>query len=189
MVEGSRRLLLIAVLAVFLVGTPGALEEFVGLVLQETGTLSLAEIGFLYGIAAGALAIGGGLAHFLDSVRLRLLAAIGSAAHLLLIGALLAPAYVMALLFALYFLVLGALSVSLSSAVQHRIEADARATVTSLMKAGLETWGVCLYLLIGLLADTFSWTTAVGAVGVLTMVIAIVFTLAQAGPSALRSRS
>ena len=59
----------------------------------------------------------------------------------------------------------------------------------SLMKAALDTWGVVLYLIIGLLADALDWHMALGAVGVMAIVIALAFLPVQAGPSAPRNRS
>ncbi|MCB1684611.1 MAG: hypothetical protein KDI31_09000, partial [Pseudomonadales bacterium] len=172
---GDRHLLRIATMGVFLVGVPQVLDEYVGLLLDETGNLTLAEIGVLYGISAGAFALGGGLGHRLDGFSLRQLAVTGGGAHILLAAVLTGSPYLMSLALTIYFLVLGAVSVALTSALQHAITSTARATVMSLMSAGLEAWGVVLYLLIGVLADLLDWHSAVTWIGLLSVFIGAAF--------------
>lgn len=172
---GERHLLRIAAMGVFLVGVPQVLDEYVGLLLDETGTLTLAGVGVLYGISAGAFALGGGLGHWFDGFSLRRLAMVGGAAHILLAAVLTGSPYVMTPALTVYFFVLGALSVALTSALQHAITSAARATVMSLMTAGLEAWGVMLYLLIGVLAEWLDWRSAVAWVGLMSVLIGAAF--------------
>ena len=65
---------------------------------------------------------------------------------------------------------------------------SARATITSIAGAGLEVWGIALFLLIGAAAQQSSWVDAIGWVGLLVLGVSLVLSYA-AGPVAARIRS
>ena len=83
---------------------------------------------------------------------------------------------------------MGAVEVLLETNLQQEIQVAARATITSVAGAGLEVWGICLFLVIGGIASRADWALASGVVAALSIAVSLGLAYA-AGPVAVRSRS
>jgi MFS family permease len=173
--RGNRVLLLNAVMFVCFMGMSGVVDEYVGPLLAAPGILTLGVIGVLYGIILGARALGAALAHRLRHIPLRRIGLLSLAAHMMLLASQAGQGLWLAGGCALYFAVMGAVEVLLETNVQREIEVDARATITSVAGAGLEVWGVGLFLVIGLAADAMGWAVAVGLVAMLAALLSAGF--------------
>jgi MFS family permease len=183
----SRSLLLPVAMCIAFTGVAGVVDEYVGPLLNES-SLDLGPIGLLYGAILGARALGAALAHRLRRLSLSQLGWISLLAHGVLLCAQFGATPVLAAGFAAYFAVLGAVGVLLETEVQRRIDVGARATVGSLAGAGVEVWGICLFLLIGAVADRSSWATAIATAAAVAVLLAGVLAYV-AGPVTERSRS
>jgi MFS family permease len=185
---GNRVLLMIAAMLILLMGASGVVDEYLGPLFDAPGELSLGMIGVLYGGVLGARALGAALAHRLRDFSLRWIAGLSVLAHILLFWAMQGNLLWLVVGCAVYFAAMGIVEVLLETHLQQQIEVHARATITSVAGAGLEIWGIALFLLIGFRADAGDWTTAIGSVALLAVVISILLTYA-AGPVSARIRS
>ncbi|MEM8767030.1 MAG: MFS transporter [Pseudomonadota bacterium] len=169
------RLRLIAMMFVLFMGLSGVMDEYLGPLLAEPGTLSLGVIGVLYGVILGSRALGTLAAHRLRRLSLSRIGLISAAAHAVLLVGLLAgvsasnPTLVLAL--CAYFALQGVVEVLLETHQQAAIDVSARATVTSVAGAGLEVWAVVLFVSIGVLAENAGWTAALGTVAVVAVLL------------------
>ncbi len=184
----SRMLIMITVMMTLFLGVAGVVDEYIGPLLDESGTLSLGSIGLIYGIVLGARAVGAALAHRMAGMALRHIALLGLFAHGVLLSGLVVGEPALALLCACYFMAMGAVEVLLETQLQNNIDSHARATITSVAGAGMEAWSILLFLLIGLIADATLWTVAVAWVVGGTVVISVLLIYA-APPVAARNRS
>ncbi|MEJ2089102.1 MAG: hypothetical protein P8Y69_11655, partial [Gammaproteobacteria bacterium] len=156
--------------------------------LEEPGVLSLGMIGMLYGGILGARAVGTALAHRLRALGLRRIGLVSVVAHGLLFLCMSGGLVWLAVASALYFALVGAVEVLLEANLQQEIEMHARATITSMAGAGLEVWGMVLFLLIGIRAESHGWASAVAAAAALAMAISVLLAYV-AGPVTARIRS
>lgn len=184
----NRTIALIAAMFVFFMGAGGVVDEYIGPLLEEPGVLSLGTIGMLYGGILGARAIGTALAHRLRALGLRRIGMVSVLAHGLLFVGMSSGLVWLVVASALYFAVIGAVEVLLEANLQQEIEMHARATITSLAGAGLEVWGMVLFLLIGLRAETHGWSAAIAAAALIAMAISVLLAYV-AGPVTARIRS
>ena len=185
---GNRVLLMITAMLIFLMGASGVVDEYLGPLFDAPGELSLGVIGVLYGGVLGARALGAALAHRLRSFSLRWIGGLSVLAHILLFSAMQGDLLLLVIGLAVYFAAMGIVEVLLETNLQQQIEVHARATITSVAGAGLEVWGIALFLLIGFRVDAGDWTAAMGPVALLAVVISILLTYA-AGPVSARIRS
>jgi len=198
----NRALRRVSIMFVGLVALFGTIDEFPGALLSDLnqhaagGMLTLGVIGLLYGTFLGAQSVGSALAHRLRQLPLRRIAPISLLAHGVLLGALAGGVWVswphggvlLCVGMGLYFALMGVVEVLLETSLQHEIDVDARATITSVAGAAMELGGIVLYLVIGVTAAAWSWSAALAVVAGAAVVLSLAFTY-TAGPSAARSRS
>ncbi len=171
----NRRLRLVALMFVLFMGLSGVMDEYLGPLLAEPGTLSLGVIGVLYGIILGSRALGTVAAHRLRRLSLSRIGLISAGSHGVLLLGLWAgvstsnPTLVLAL--CAYFALQGVVEVLLETHQQAAIDVSARATVTSVAGAGLEVWAVVLFVSIGVLAENASWTLALATVAIVAVLL------------------
>lgn len=185
---GNRALVMIAAMLIFFMGASGVVDEYLGPLLREPGVLSLGVIGVLYGAILGVRAIGAALAHRLRQLSLRQIGMVSVAAHLLLVAGMTGNLLWLSLACGVYFAAIGAVEVLLETSLQKEIEVHARATITSVAGAGLEIWGIALFLLIGFRAEAVGWAPAIAFVAIIAVLISAVLAYA-AGPVTARMRS
>jgi MFS family permease len=186
-IAGNRVLALVAVMLIVFMGGGGVIDEYLGPLFEESGVVNLGIIGLLYGAVLGSRAIGTALAHRLRALSLSGIGALCLAAHGLLLAGLAGSLLWLVLACSVYFALMGVVEVLLETSLQEQIDVGARATVTSVAGAGLEVWGIALFVLIGSGADA-GWGHAIGTAILTVLVLAAVLVYA-AGPVAARIRS
>jgi predicted MFS family arabinose efflux permease len=148
----------------------GAIEEYFAVYLDDRGGLSLTSIGAIYALAYAARTVGLELAHRLpgppvpNAVRLLIVAG------LVLATTVFASGWWLALPIALYSAGAAIAGVLLQTRLQHAIEGDTRATVTSAVGVVEGIFEFPLYLSIGLVAQFAGWQAAFTLIATLTVV-------------------
>ncbi len=159
----TRAITTLVVLFATLVVVPGVIDEYIGPLNRERG-LSLLWLGVVAAATAAAAALGSATAHHLPTseaaTALRLPLGVFALSSAALLGALAGPPWLLALGLVAFFGGCGAFEVLLQGQLQRTIRGPARATVTSLVSMALETSGIALYLVIGLLAAAGTWASA-----------------------------
>lgn len=187
-IRSNRSIGLIAAMFVFFLGASGVVDEYVGPLLEEPGVLSLGAIGLLYGAILGSRAIGTALAHRARALGLRQIGIVSLLAHGLLFAGMMDNLVWLVLATAIYFAAMGVVEVLLETNLQREIAVHARATITSIAGAGLEVWGVVLFLLIGIRAEAAGWAAAIALAALVAVAISAALAL-LAGSAGGRIRS
>lgn len=166
---------LISLMFVFFLGLSGVVDEYLGPLLMQLGNFSLGVIGLLSGLILGSRALGTALAHRLRALPLGRIGLASAGGHFVLLVGLAAGmssgGLWLVLALCLYFAVLGAVEVLLEANLQHEIDVDARATITSVAGAGLEVWAMVLFLFVGLIARQSDWSTALASMGLVAVAL------------------
>lgn len=171
----NKSVLFILLTTTFLVVAHGVVDEYVSPILFEKG-FSLSMVAFLAVPMFLAEAAGEYLADEFDELsfdHLLLLMILGSAC---LIPIFVGTGYLIPALFTLYFFLFGLASTILAGNLQEKISTDSRATVTSVVGFGDSLGSIIWFLVIGVLAEIYSMSTAISIFTVL-IIIACVFGL------------
>jgi len=174
-VRGNRAMLRIVVMFATLATAYGTLDEYIGPFLTETHAFSLGAIGVIYAALYAMKTVGMEAAHRLPARSLRAIALLAGVGTVGLAASTLVPGYAIAVAIGAYFALTAACEVLLQTRLQHAIEGDARATVTSLAKMAQHAFEPLLLLYIGTIAEIASFKTAFAAVAALTLALAISF--------------
>lgn len=158
-IVGSPHVGLIILVVASLAAIPGVFEEYIGVMLVER-QFDLAQVGMVYGAVWSARTVGNLYAHRIATESLR------SALGWYLAGsiAFFAMVFVNPLFFLIallvYYAMDGAFDVLLTSRLQHAVEDDHRATVTSVMSMAVEVFALLYFLGIAAAANLYSWSFA-----------------------------
>ena len=153
----------------------GAIEEYFAVYLDDRGGLSLTSIGAIYALAYAARTVGLELAHRLPGAPVPNAVRVLVIAGLLLATTVFASGWWLALPIALYSAGAAIAGVLLQTRLQHAIEGDTRATVTSAAGVVEGIFEFPLYLSIGLIAEFGGWQAAFTLIATLTVVGSLVF--------------
>jgi MFS family permease len=150
---------LLITMSAVLAAIPGILEEYLGVLLDESG-FTLTAVGVTYGLVWLGRTVGSLLAHRLQSPSLVRLTFLPICAALVYLAGMTGSALVFAGGFIVYFALFGAFDVLLGARLQREVRDDHRATVTSVASMTLEGAAIVYALTIGALAEWLGWSTA-----------------------------
>jgi MFS family permease len=154
-----RILALLVSMSAVLASVPGIFEEYLGLILDESG-FTLTAVGLTYGLVWLGRTIGTLVAHRLKSQSLTRLAMLPMVASVLYLVAMSGPSLMFVGGFIVYFAIFGIFDVLLGARLQHAVKDHHRATITSISSMAVEGSGIIYALVIGLLAQYLGWSTA-----------------------------
>lgn len=171
--QGKPTLITIFFLSTFLLTVHGIYGEYVPPLLQLHG-FGLSTIAFLATIVFSAQAAGQYLSDSLTGMSYRKqlsLVALGAAC---LIPGTLSDTWLSVFFVSVFFFVFGLTGTLIETHLQHSIEGDARATVTSIIGVGDSLGAIIWFLLFGLVAEYYSIIGATLALSIVTLCLCLV---------------
>ena len=165
-----------SILAFATVGaTFAALEDFLGPFYQEKSGITLGLVGVIFGIAYLGTTSGLLLAERISFKGAKRIHYLMMLAALMLFGSVFIPGPLGVSALVAYFFICAVCFVHLQTRMQVRIQGNARATVTSVAWMLDALVGLGFYLVMGAVAEAFSWHAAFVVVALVTALSSLAF--------------